>query len=197
MKRWIDTVIIAALAAILVGCGSSQKKPWGTLTECEQENTNLSAQIRALESENTQLTEQVNTLSTLDTAARLEALDTLDKIRIGKRTGFYDKDDNGTNETLVVYLEPLDTAQDTVKAVGKVEIGLWDLSNPDDSFITLWEITPEILHTVWGGNIFNSYYRIELLPKNALNQEKEYTVKVTFADYLSGKTLTDQMVIQP
>ena len=69
-------------------------------------------QVQTLESENTQLAEQVNTLSTLDAAARLEALDTLKKVRIGKRTGFYDKDKNGTNETLVVYLEPLDMAQD-------------------------------------------------------------------------------------
>ena len=153
-------------------------------------------QIQALESENTQLTEQVNTLSTLDAAARLEALDTLDKIRIGKRTGFYDKDDNSTNETLVVYLEPLDMAQDFVKAIGAVKIQLWDLdAAANEAKPAEWTLEPADLHPTWGGTIFAGYYRIKLPLENFSDQKKDYTVKVTFTDYLSGKVLTDQKVI--
>ena len=153
-------------------------------------------QVQTLESENTQLAEQVNTLSTLDAAARLEALDTLKKVRIGKRTAFYDKDKNGTNETLVVYLEPLDTVQDYVKAVGKVKIELWDLDVAEDTAkLAEWIIEPYELHAAWGGTIFTGYYRIKLTPENISDQKKDYTVKVTFTDYLSGKVLTDQKTI--
>ena len=199
MKRRIDIFTLITLAAILLaGCSSGKKRPWDTLEDCIQANTELSMQVQALESENTQLTEQVNTLSTLDTAARLEALDTLEKIRIGKRTGFYDKDDDGTNETLVVYLEPLDTAKDFVKAVGRINIELWDLNTAEDKAkLAEWTLEPAELHKTWGGTIFAAYYRIKLPLEVAPDQQKEYTVKLTFTDYLSGKVLTDQKTIIP
>jgi outer membrane murein-binding lipoprotein Lpp len=196
MKRRIDSFIFIALAAMLAGCGGGTQRPWKTLKDCAQENTKLSTQVRHLESENTQLTEQVNALSALDAAARLEAMDTLEKIRIGKRTGFYDKDDNGTSETLIVYLEPLDTTQDFVKAVGKVKIRLLDLDTPaDEAELAKWTIEPAALHPTWGGNIFASYYRIKLPLEITPDKQKEYTVKVTFTDYLSGKVLSDQKVL--
>jgi hypothetical protein len=37
MKRRIESIIVIALAMILVGCGSKTQRPWGTLKECEQE----------------------------------------------------------------------------------------------------------------------------------------------------------------
>jgi outer membrane murein-binding lipoprotein Lpp len=196
MKRWIESFILIALAVMLAGCSSSTQRPWKTLKDCAQKNTELSMQIQALESENTQLTEQVNTLSTLDAAARLEALDTLDKIRIGKRTGFYDKDNDDTNETLVVYLEPLDKAQDFIKAIGAVKIQLWDLdAAANEAKPAEWTLEPAELHPTWGGTIFAGYYRIKLPLENFSDQKKDYTVKATFTDYLSGKVLTDQKVI--
>ncbi len=196
MKRRIVSFILMTLAAMLTGCSSGPKRPWNTLKECIQANTELSMQVQALESENTQLTEQVNTLSTLDTAARLEALDTLEKVRLGKRTGFYDKDDNGTNETLVVYLEPLDTAQDYTKAVGKVDIQLWDLdATADKAKLAEWTVEPADLHKTWGSTLFTAYYRIKLPLEIVTDQQKDYTVKITFTDYLTGKVLTDQKVL--
>ena len=208
MKRRIDWFIFIALAAVLLaGCSGGKKRSWDTLEACIQENTDLSMRVQSLESENTQLAEQVNTLSILDAAARLDALDTLEKIRIGKRTGFYDKDDNGTKEILVVYLEPLDTAQDYTKAVGKVTIQLWDLNASEDKAKEAeWTLEPTELHKTWGGTLFAGYYRIKLPLKDVLSGREtknrvgtahptELTLKVTFTDYLTGKVLTEQKVI--
>ena len=196
MKRRIDIFILIALAALLIGCGGKTKRPWDTLEKCEQENIELSLRAQALEAENDQLTEQVDTLSKLKPATRLKTLDTLDKIRIGKRTGFYDKDDDSTNETLVVYLEPTDTAHDTIKAVGQAKIELWDLNaTAGQAKLTEWTLEPEDMHNAWGGNIFDAYYRIKLPLEISPDQKKGYTVKVSFTDYLSGKILTDQKVI--
>lgn len=198
MKRRIAIIIFVSQLLIIAGCSSKTQQPWESLKKCAQKNTELSLQVQTLEAENTQLTEQVNTLSKLDAKARLETLATLDKIRVGKRTGFYDKDNDGAYETLVVYLEPRDTAQDTVKAVGKVKIELWDLNTASDDIKPAeWVIEPAELHTLWGGNILDSYYRIKLPLENVSVQKKEYTVKVSFTDYLSGKVLTDQKVITP
>ena len=196
MKRWIGSFILIALAAMLAGCGNETQRSWKTLKDCAQNNAELSMQVQALESENILLAEQINTLSALDAAAQLEALDTLDKVRIGKRTGFFDKDDDSTNETLVVYLETLDTAQDYVKAVGAVKIQLWDLNAADDKAKSVeWILEPAELHPTWGGTIFAGYYRIKLPLETVRDSQKEYTLKITFTDYLSGKVLTDQKVL--
>ncbi|MDH4202216.1 MAG: hypothetical protein OEV87_04930 [Phycisphaerae bacterium] len=197
MKRRIDIVIIALVVGLLTGCGGkSQQHPWNTLKECQDQNTDLSLQIQTLQTKNDQLTEQVATLSAMDIKTRLTALDTLEKIRIGKYTDFYDKDENGTKETLIVYLEPLDTVQDTTKAIGTVKIELWDLNASEDKAkLAEWTIGADELHTSWGGNIFAAYYRIKLPLETTPDKQKEYTLKVTFTDYLSGKVLTSQQVI--
>ena len=197
MKRRIEIVIMIALGITLTGCGGGKQHQTDLLSECEQENTTLSAQVQTLKSENTELTEQVNTLSKLDARTRLESLDTLKKICIGKHSGFYDKNEDGKNETLVVYLEPLDTVQDFVKAIGAVKIELWDLDEiSEKAKLSEWTLKPSDLHKTWGGTIFHSYYRIKLPLEDIPLENEEYTVKVTFTDYLSGKVLTDQKVLK-
>lgn len=195
MKRSIETVMVVALAVLLAGCGDETQRPWGTLKKCKQANTELSMQMEKLQAENTQLTQQAATLASLDSKDRLAALDTLATIRLGKRTGFYDKDNNRIKETLVVYLEPVDTAQDYVKAVGSVRVELWDLNVPDDNAVAAWSLEPADLHTTWGGTIFQSYYRIKLPLEVPLNTGKEYTLKVTFTSYPVGTVLTAQKVM--
>ena len=194
MIRWIGTFIIILS---LAGC-DKQQRPWDTLSECERENTDLTLHVQQLQNENTKLTEQLETSLGLEHDARLEAISTLQTVRIGKRTGFFDKDQDGTIETLVVYLEPKDTAQDSIKAPGQVTVELWDLkASEDNAQQSKWTVEPARLHTSWGGTIFHSYYRIKLPLEIVPEQGKEYTLKINFTDYLTGKVLTDQKVIQP
>jgi outer membrane murein-binding lipoprotein Lpp len=198
MNRRIDTLIIAMAVALLAGCGGGNQHPWDTLKECEDQNTRMSLQAQTLQTQNDQLTQQVTTLSALNGKTRLAALDTLEKVRIGKHTGFYDTDENGTKEMLVVYLEPLDTAQDYIKAIGTVNIELWDLNAPEDKAKRAeWTVEPADLQKNWGGTIFRSYYRIQLPLKITADKQKEYTLKATFTDFLSGKVRTDQTTIRP
>ena len=156
-------------------------------------------QVQSLQSENKQLTEQVDTLSGLDKNIRLQDLDTLDKIHLNKRTGLYDTNEDGTKETLIVYVEPLDTAQDLIKAIGTVNIELWNL-NTDvaEAKLADWTLKPDKLRKLWGGNIFASYYRLSFEVADILSgQEKELTIKVSFTDWLSGKVFRDQITITP
>ena len=196
MKRRIGQFIIAAVATLLTGCGPSEK-PWDTLENCKQQNTELSMQVENLQGQNTELKEQLATALELPAEVRLEAIDTLENIRIAKRTGFYDKDNDGTKEMLVVYLRPIDMTEDSIKAVGKVNVQLWDLTKPQDTLFIEWVVEPAELREAWGGNIFDAYYRIKLPIETLPEPDKEYTLKVTFTDYLGGKVLTDQEVITP
>ncbi|MBC8378784.1 MAG: hypothetical protein H8E62_06385 [Planctomycetes bacterium] len=199
MTKWILKCIIFTLAVVLCGgCGNGANPLLTDIDNLKSENTELSLKVESLQQENTQLAGQVNTLSALDKDVRLDSLDTLDEIRIAKRTGLYDKDKDGTRETLVVYIEPLDTTQDFIKAVGTAQVELWDLdADPAAAKLAEWSLTPEQLHPLWGGNIFAGYYRLSFPIANIVTgQAKELTVKVTFTDMLSGKVLGDQTTIK-
>lgn len=192
-------VTVFLFTILLGGCGGRQNVLWEDMEQLQQENTDLSLQVQSLQEKNTQLTDQVNTLAGLNKQIRLQALDTLETIRLHRRTGLYDLDEDGTKETLVVYVEPLDTAQDTVKAAGSVNVQLWNLDvDSAEAKLADWTLSPVELQQLWGGNIFASYYRLPFPISDILTgAEKELTVKVTFMDYQFGKVLTDQTTIIP
>ena len=201
MKKWMAECVLVSLAAVLLaGCGGRQNQVlWDNIDALKKENTDLTMQVESLRKKNDQLSEQTQRLSGLDKTVRLSAMDTLDTIRIGKRSGLSDTDKDGVNETLMVYLEPLDTAQDYVKAIGTVTVELWNLNtDPAKAKLGEWTLQPADMHKLWGRNIFAGYYRLSLPAANILTgQEKELTVKVTFTDVLSGKVRRDQKTITP
>ncbi|MHC5083249.1 MAG: coiled-coil domain-containing protein [Planctomycetota bacterium] len=203
MGRIFLILIAGIIVAMLTGCSGPRAE--GFLKDIEQlkeENTQLRSDNKRLNQENAQIRQQSLTLSAMKREVRLEIIDTLESITIGDRTGIYDKDEDGTPETLVVYVTPLDNQQDAVKAIGNCRIELWDLNQPEDEAqIFKTKFAWNDLNQSWGGNIFNSYYRLEYPhPSNIKNHlldknPKELTVKVTFTDYIGGKTLTAQKVI--
>ena len=199
-KRMLQSVLVLLAAVLPAGCGNGDnRRLWESFEQLKRENTDLSLQAQALQQENAQLSEQVQTLAGMDQQVRLQQLDTLQTVRLGKRTGLYDFDENGTKETLVVYVEPLDSAQDHIKAVGTVDVQLWDLNAaPEAAKLAQWTRPPEAIQKHWGGSIFASYYRLPFAVFDVLTgQEQELTVKVTFTDHLTGKVLGDQVTITP
>lgn len=191
--------VITVTAGFLQGCSGRAVHPWNSLEECHAENTDLTLRLESLMDENTQLVEQVQTLSQLDRQTRMSSLATLESINIGTRSGLFDQDDNGSKETLIIYLEPIDTVQDHIKAVGECTIELWDLNAaPDRALLKRWTIGASDLHGTWGGTLFNAYFRLVFdisdLPGD---NTSELTMKAEFTDYLSGKVVRDQRVIQP
>lgn len=182
------------IGAVLSGCGGSDRTVWNNLDDAERENTALSLQVQQLQEENETLRRQVQTLSGLDRGARLADLDTLTAIRLHKRTDLYDTDEDGTPESLIVYLQTIDSQQDQVKAAGQCTIELWDLGRPaEQAKLAEWTLSADDLQKTWGGNIFAQYYRI-VLPLNEVPSEGDsLTVKAVFTDLLTGKVLKDQL----
>lgn len=198
-KRTVQWITML-LAVMLTGCGGGREPfLWNDMDRLKAENRELAMQVEQLKAQTDQLRAQVETLSGLDGDARLQELDTLVTIRLGKRTGLYDLDMDGTNETLTVYVEPLDRSQDYVKAVGRVEIELWNLDAPPaEARLADWTLAPDEIQKHWGSTFFANYYRLTFPVAEILSgQEKKLTVKVTFTDFLSGKVLRDQTTITP
>ena len=194
-------LVIAALAicALVLGCDrGTEKNLFSQVKLLAEEKTELKLQVEKLQGENEELTKRVKTLSALGPEVRLEVLGRLESIGISTRSGLYDKDKDGTKETLIVYVRTIDDAGDAIKAVGSVEVQLWDLEAQDNARLARWRIKPEELKRLWSSTVMTSYFRLtfdvsELLRDN----EKELTVKVTFTDYITGNILRKQRVIQP
>jgi len=160
----------------------------------------LESHLEQSAAENEQLKKQIHTLSGLPERLKGENLYSVQNIEIGKYTGFFDKDKDGTKEKLIVYIEPIDEQGDVIKAAADVEVELWDLSKTDGSaLLAKWPpIKPDELKNLWFSSMLKVNYRLTFdITDKVKSFDEPLTVKVTFTDYLSGKVFEKQKVINP
>jgi len=169
----------------------------GNLTE---QNKQLENQLEQTRAENKQLITQMQVLSGLPEEVKGENLYRLQNIKIGKYTGFFDKNDDGTKEKLIVYIQPIDEEGDIIKATGAVDVQLWDLnsSEADEALLGQWHVEPGELKKLWFATLVTINYRLTFdIADKVKSFDKPLTVKVNFTDYLSGKVFKEQNVIDP
>lgn len=200
MKRKIQTLAVLTVFGLAAGCGgSSDHSLWDKIHELQSQKNDLESRSQKLEAENQQLIEQCHALDSIDQPIRLSALDRLDRIEIGSRSGLADENRDGRADTLTVHLEPIDHAEDVIKAPGQVHVSLWCLNPSAEEYLAgEWTVSAEQLKTLWGHSLFGHYYRLKFdLPESLQNKTEDLTVKVTFTDYLTGKTVKAQKAIGP
>ena len=160
----------------------------------------LESQLEQSTAENEQLQKQIHTLSGLPEQLKGENLYSIQNVEIGKYTGLFDKDKDGTKEKLIVYIEPIDEQGDIIKAAADVEVELWDLSKTDGSaLLAKWPpVKPDELKKLWFDSMLKINYRLTFDVTDIVKSfDEPLTVKVTFTDYLSGKVFKKQKVINP
>lgn len=197
----IGAIHRALLTIFLVaGCASPKEKELLTaqIRQLTQENTQLQKQVEQCDSENKELKDQIQALSELPENVRLENLNRLEKITIGRYTGFFDKNDDGKKEKLIVYIHPTDEQGNAIKAAGAVEVQLWDLNKTNgQAMLGQWKIEPDELKKLWFETLVSIYYRLTFDVADVVENLKEPpTVKVTFTDYLTGRVFNEQKVIK-
>jgi hypothetical protein len=168
-----------------------------TLTIQQQQ---LESQLEKSTAENEKLQKQIHTLSGLPERLKGENLYSVQNVKIGKYTGFFDKDKDGTKEKLIVYIEPIDEQGDVIKAAADIEVELWDLSKTDGSAqLAKWPtVKPDELKDLWFASMVKVNYRLTFdITDKVTSFDEPLTVKVTFTDYLSGKVFKKQKVINP
>lgn len=184
----------------VVGCQQPNQKESlsAQIERLIQENTDLQKQIEQSESENKQFKQQIQVLSGLPKEVKLENLNLLDKIKIGRYTGFFDKDDDGKKEKLIVYIQPVDKQGDTIKVAGAVDVQLWDLNKTgSEALLDEWRVEPDELKKLWFATLITINYRLTFDVADKIDSmEEPLTVKVTFTDYLTGKVFKEQNVIK-
>ena len=194
----LSFIILAACVILTCGCSrdlapSFQKQ----VTELKEENRQLSKENTGLKEQNLKLSERLETLTAFDSGQRQKSLPTISRITIAKRSGFVDKDDDNVKEKLVVYIKPYDSNQDVIKAAGSVTVQLWDLEKTSaNAMLKEWTVAPDEISKMWMGAFMTDYYRLLLDLKPAvIRPGTQYTIKVTFTDYISGSVFKEQKVV--
>jgi hypothetical protein len=200
MNRYFHIAVMLLTAGILLcgGCGNTEKSLWQQIKDMSSQRSELAIRVEKLQQENQQLSRQVKMLEAIDPNERLSVIDTLEKIAITSRSGFYDKDNDGKKESLVVYLETTDNTGDRIKAAGQVEVQLWNLEAKDSQsgLLKEWTIEPAQLRTSWSGTLMTYYYRFTFPVEDIVQTDKSLTIKVKIIDYFSGRIFQDQRVIK-
>ncbi|MCF7955919.1 MAG: hypothetical protein K9M75_08975 [Phycisphaerae bacterium] len=200
MNNRVSAIIIGGALLVMTGCQHPQKQSsaWTKISQLEDERIYLKKTIEDLHQENKQLKEQFSNLANLKGDVRIELLTNLERIAIDNRSGFFDKDDDGTEETLITYIKTYDDAGDVVKAAGDVNLQLWDLSKKgEEALLGEWNVTAKELKLLWMGMMMTDYYRLSYNVASKLDdKQKELTIKVKFTDYLTGKVFTEQKVVK-
>ena len=200
----ISSVFRFAFCVLIFFVAGCQKADEGAslavqIDELTLERSQLQEQIEQSQRENEQLKEQLQTLSGLPAGVRLENMYSLERVKLGRLSGFFDKDKDGKREELIVYVTPVDGEGDGIKATGSMNVQLWNLNKPEDqALLGEWDVPPGELKKVWFKTILAVNYRLTFDISDKVESFNEpLTAKVTFTDYLSGKVFKDQRVIKP
>jgi hypothetical protein len=195
MKR--IAIVAACLSLFLNGCQNQNngmvKK--SVADELEQRNLQLRNELLEVKSERNQLKERINVLTSLGGKVTAKDVYDLQSIRIGRYSGFYDRDNDGKKETLIIYVQPVDVNGDVVKAIGDVEIELWDLNAKKEPMIKQWKVGPEELSKSWYSVLTSNYRLIFDAATIAAETKGDLTIRVKFTDHLSGVVFKTQYAI--
>ena len=198
----LSSILLSSIVFLfLAGCHDAQQKESTTaqIEQLTQEKEQLQKQVEQARAENERLKGQVQVLSGLPEKVKIENIERLQSLNIGRFTGFYDKNKDGKKDKLIVYIEPMDEDGDKFKAAGSVDIQLWDLNKSQEgALLGQWHVTSDELRKAWFDTLLSTNYRCMFdITGKVENFAEPLTVKVAFTDYLSGRTFTDQKVIKP
>ena len=189
------------LPLLLLGCGigSERKKPLEIKAQqIAREKTELARDLEQCKAENFQLLEQIKALSAIPGDKRVNPYK-LSRVQITRYSNFYDKDNDGKREKLIVYVQPLDEDADVVKAAGTIDLQLWNLNNLNgQALLGEWKVEPAELRKLWFDTLVSTGYRLMFdAPPSVEPLAEPLTIKVTFTDYLTGEVFRDQSAIDP
>jgi len=200
---WYAPYGILVLAWILLGgcgIGSERMSPLEMkVRDLERERAQLAGQLEQCQVEAAQIKAQVQTLAVLPQSKPENLFYALSAVKIARFTDFYDKNEDGKRDKLIVYLQPVDRAGDAIKTAGIVSVQLWSLNRPDgQALLGQWQVLPSELYKLWFNTLTSTAYRLTFdVATTPEMLAQPLTVKTTFTDYLTGQVFTDQYVIQP
>jgi hypothetical protein len=128
---------------------------------------------------------------------RLAKLFTTHGLRLGRLTAGADLDPNiPGDEGLRIYVVPTDNSGEPIKAAGSFVVEAFDLSEPGDNRVGKWEFPVEQAQKNWFGHLTQYTYVLSCPWQSVPPKHADVTVKVTFADELTGRRFDAEKVIK-
>jgi hypothetical protein len=104
----------------------------------------------------------------------------LKRVTLGRGTGGYSESGKPWDDALQVVIEPRDSADDIIKAPGKVQITALEISQEGlKAPISSWNISPEQLRNSWRQGLFSNGY-VLVLPWQQMPKSKQIRVIIRF-----------------
>lgn len=127
---------------------------------------------------------------------RIDQLFTVSGLKLGRLTGGWDADlDHVGDEGIKIYVVPTDGSGDALKAAGSFVVELFDLNKQSNQRIGRWEFDGQQSRSYWNGAGLLYEYVLPCKWQEPPAKE-ELTVKVHFADGLTGRELEIQKQIR-
>ena len=159
------------------------------IAELERREQAHLAQIRALESKSTTVPSLPN--------QQLETLFTTHGIRFGRLTAVADLDPKQPgDEGLKIYVVPIDSQGQPIKAAGSFVVDAFDLAKGDNARIGHWEYPLNQAAQNWFGQVMLYTYVLPAPWQQQRPTGGDVTVRVTFTDALTGRKFTEQKVVK-
>lgn len=189
-----------AMVPLLLGCAAPTGKPavaraqdriLSLETEVSQLQQRVATQQAAIESDRKQILD----LQKLGGPQRTVRLAMLEGIRFANRSGGYDPSDSGTDQGIILYVQPYDADGDTIKAAGDLIVRMFDLSNASSpKLIQQYAWPAEQLRKIWNGKLWTSHFSAYCPFPKDYAPPRQVTVQAEFVDGLSGKAFKEQQV---
>jgi len=124
---------------------------------------------------------------------RLGMIFHVERIDLGRYTGGVDLDNDGVDDGVRVFLEPIDQYGTTLKAAGEIAVELYDLAAPPpDNQVCKCRWSVQQAAKEWASGLFGDHYSLTCPWTDSQPRHDEITVRVTFVDYLTGRSFSTQ-----
>jgi len=188
--------VVVTLAAGAGGCIVVEKAKYELLVQdadkAREELQKVKTSADGLQAVVIDQQKQIRTLQALG-PKRLESLFHVQAAELGRYTGGIDTDGQAGHDAIKVYLRPMDRDASPIKAAGDVTIQLYDLAEPaGKNLIGEYKWPVDKLGAQWSSGFMTYHYSFVCPWKGGPPKHDEITVRVTFVDYLTGKSFTAQ-----
>ena len=181
----------------LIVCAGCQIGAADRLAECrkdivdvKQQNAELTGQIADANQTIEEQNRRIETLINLP-KDRFAKLVKVERIELARLTAGYDTDKDGIDDGIVVHIKPIDADGHVVKSAGRIDVKTFDLAGEAPKLLGSIMIPAEESSAHWYGKLWTHHFTVRC-PFSSQPSTGDVTVRVTFVDLLTGKTLTAQ-----
>lgn len=191
-KYYIYIIAVGVIiGSYLTGCSTILKDKEDSKT-CLREREKLLKENHTLKEKLADLTYALELkekqLANITAKQDLTYLPKIVELKLGRLTGPIDKDNDGFDDTIVVYIKPLDSDGDPIKVTGSATIKLVSLEGKNPRILSEITLGPEELHKMWINGLMSSYYKVYCpLKKQDSKRITTLIVYVNFTELSTGR----------